>query len=206
MIEKLTWFRKVMAGLGKRIYYWKNRKINLYSFNSMIRNNLKIYGKINNDDYETGLIDWSAQLEELAKNVIIEMINKPIIFGLSMESVLSKRIEDLPFLVGLIFWALLGKDHKDIWPIPYLVMEENGVVKAVVRQNSCIACTEENKLTQKDFGELGMCNVIAVVMKGILQALQDYVGNDYDITKEITKCFMRGDDYGEFIYTLTPRK
>jgi hypothetical protein len=204
-IEKLTWFRRRIAGIGKRIYHWKQKKVNLFSFNSMSRNVIRIYGEINNGDYKQGLLDWSAQLEDVAKNVIIEMINEPILFGLSMDSVSPKDIKDLPFLIGLIFWALLGKDYKDIWPIPYYIKHENGVINFVVRQNSCLHCVAEDVLTQKDIGDLHLCNLTASVMKGIFQALQDYLGTEYHITKEITQCFMKGDEYGEIIFIYTPK-
>ncbi|MFW9872850.1 MAG: hypothetical protein ACFFG0_07095 [Candidatus Thorarchaeota archaeon] len=201
----MNWFRRLLGGFGKRVFRWKAKKISLFAYNSMIRSVLKKYGELNENNYEQGTLDFSSQLEVTGKNIIIEMINKPILFGLSLDTVLSEDITDLPFIVSLALYFAFGKAYKKIWTPPFLVPEENGVLTWVLTQKKCLACAGETKLTQKDLGKTSMCNIIAYVWIGMLRALEDYLNFGYDITVKTTKCFMKDDDYGEFQYTFIPR-
>lgn len=203
-VEKLGWFRKKIAGLGKRIYFRKSKKINLFSVNCMTRHLLKTYAEINNGNYELGLRDFCAQIEEESKNIIAEMIETPILFGISMKSVMSKSPEDLAFISALTLWAVLGKEYQELWSEPKLVIEENGVLKLTMREQICLFCTEERELTQNDLGDANLGDILASIFKGIIQALEEYVGNEYEITARETKCLLRGDTYGEITLWLKP--
>ncbi|MHA1378960.1 MAG: hypothetical protein ACTSRG_11310 [Candidatus Helarchaeota archaeon] len=203
-VEKLGWFRKKLAGLGKRIYFRKSHRINLFSVNSMVRNVVRIYADINNGDYEKAILDFCEQIEEESNNIIAEMIDTPIMLGTSLKTILAKDPDDLPFISTTLFWALLGKDYQDLWDELKVIKEEKGVIKLVMREKSCLLCIEERELTQKDFGNANLGDIISAIFKGIIQALQDYVGNKFDVTAKETKCFLRGDSYGEITVILTP--
>lgn len=204
-VEKLGWFRKKVAGLGKRIYFWKLRKINLYSVNSMVRQLVRLYGDINNGNFAQGIRDFAAQIEDGSKDLISEMVDEPILLGMSMNSVLSKSVDDIAFTSALIFWSILGKDYKEMWSDPELVLEDDGSAVMKLRQKRCLFCAEESNITREMLGETMPGEILASMFKGILQVLQDYVGNEYDVTAKETKCFMRGDPYGEVTVWLKPK-
>ena len=42
-VEKLSWFRKLLIGLGKRIYYRKSDKVNVLGVNLMLREVIRHY-------------------------------------------------------------------------------------------------------------------------------------------------------------------
>lgn len=172
----------------------------------MLRNLIRLYADLNNGDYKEGLNEFCSEIESESKTLISELINKPMVLGKSLNFIISKSIEDIPFLANLMFYAIMGKNSKDIWSKPELFKEENGVYKITLHQKTCILCAEENQLTQEDFKEARLGNIMALLFKGIVQAIIDYVGNPYDVTAEETKCFMLGDSYGETTLWLTPRK
>lgn len=204
-VEKLGWFRKRLAGLGKRIYFQRSHKINLFGINSMVRNVVRIYAKINNGDYEKALLDFCAQVEVESTNIIAEMIDTPIALGTSLKTVLATNPDDLPFIATTLFWALLGSNFQEIWSDIEYEREDDGTIKLTLRENSCLFCIEENELTQADFGSASLGNILAGIFKGILQALMDYIGNAYDVTATETKCFLKGDGYGEITVILKPK-
>ncbi len=204
-VEKLSWFRKRLASLGKRIYFWKSKRINLFSVNSMIRNLIRRYAKINGGNYEKAIQIFCEQIERESENLITEMISTPIMLGVSMKSVISKSVEDLAFFSALMFWAILGKDYKEMWTDPELIPEENGAFRLIMTQKSCLICAEESELQQEDFKSANFGDILSSIFKGIVQALQDYVGNNFEVTAKETKCFMRGDPYGEITLWLRPR-
>ncbi len=172
----------------------------------MVRNILHLYAGINNGDYQQAVHDFATQVEEESKNIISEMIDTPILLGVSMSSVMSKSIEDIIFISTLIFWAIFGKDYKEMWTEPELSMEDDGTVRLTLQQKFCLFCAEESKLTHEHFGIFTPGEVLAAIFKGILQALQDYVGNEYNVIARETKCFVRGDPHGEITILLKPRE
>ncbi|MHA1793958.1 MAG: hypothetical protein ACTSVI_15055 [Promethearchaeota archaeon] len=205
-VEKLGWFKKKVASIGKHIYYWKLKKINLYAVNSMLRNLVHLYGELNDGDYAKGIRELAAQIEMESQNFISEMIDEPILLGVTMSSVMSKSVEDVVFFATLMFWSMLGKDYKEIWAEPTMKTEEDGTVVIVMQQKKCLFCAEESKLTREQLGDFTTGEILASMFKGILQAVQNYVGNDYEVTARETKCFMRGDNMGEITVWFTPRK
>lgn len=205
-VDKLGWFRKTLGSLGKRIYHWKADKMNLFGLNVMIRSLVRIYAELNGGNYEKGLEVFSSQVGDEARNLITEMILDPIAFGMSLNAVMSKDPEDLLYISSILFWSILGKNYKDLWEDFEIIKEDNGVIKMVMRQKVCLLCAEERELTQENFGSLSMGEIFASLLGGIIRALEEYVGNDYEITARETKCLMRGDRYGEVTLWLQPRE
>ncbi|MHA1379660.1 MAG: hypothetical protein ACTSRG_14910 [Candidatus Helarchaeota archaeon] len=171
----------------------------------MIRNLIRRYAKLNNGDFEKAVQLFCEQIEHESEELITEMINEPIILGVSLKSIVSKSIEDLAFFSALMFWAILGKDYKKMWTDPELIKDEDGTYRLVMTQKSCVICAEERELKQEDFKGANFGDILSSIFKGIAQALQDYIGNDFDVTARETKCFMRGDAYGEITLWLKPR-
>jgi hypothetical protein len=60
---------------------------------------------------------------------------------------------------------------------------------------------DPNKLRKNSYGEL-FGQAVAV----LLQMVQDYVGNNYDVTLKETKCMLRGDPHGEYLISLIPKE
>ena len=170
----------------------------------MLRNLVKLYGDVNEGDYEKGIRELALQVEEESKNLIAEMITKPIMLGIPLSSILSKDIEDTVFTSTLMFWALLGKDYKEMWGEPTLFLDDDGSAIMKMEMYKCIFCAGETLESEK-FGGFNTGEIFAAIIRSIVQAIQDYVGNDYEVTAKETKCFMRGDEKGEITVWIKPR-
>ena len=204
-VEELGWFRKQLGALGKRVFHWRIEKISLFSLNVFIRCLMKMYASLNNGDYGKGLDQFCKHVEEESKILIFEMINEPVMLGLTMDTVTSKKPEDLVYIATTLFWAMLGKDYKNLWEQLELTKEENGVYKLILREKICIICTEETHLTQNMIGSRNYGDIFASLLVGILKALEEYVESPYEVTGKETKCMLKGDAHGEITIWLTPK-
>ena len=166
----------------------------------------RTYAEINNGDFEKGLRDFCDQIEIESNYLISEMIETPILLGLSLKSIIATDPEDLLYIATTIFWAILGKEFQDLWPTIEFTVEKNNSIKLVMQESICMFCVEENELTDEDFGGFNFGEILGSVIRGILQALEDYMGNEYVVTTKETKCFMRGDPYGEITVWLKPKR
>ncbi|NHI94740.1 MAG: hypothetical protein EAX96_19775 [Candidatus Lokiarchaeota archaeon] len=203
-VKKLGWFRKQLGAAGKRIFHWKIDKISLFSLNVFIRCLMRMYASFNDGDYEKGLNAFCKHVEEEARNLIFDIINEPILFGITMDSIISKEPEDIVYIATTLFWAMIGKDYKDLWEQLELVKEDNGAYKLTMREKICIICSEETQLTQDMLGSRNFGDIFASLLVGILQALEEFVGNKYQITGKETKCMLKGDSHGEISIWMTP--
>ena len=203
-VEKLGWFRKQIGSLGKRVFHWRTDKISLFSLNVFIRSLMRMYASLNDGDYGKGLNIFCEHVEEEAKTLVFDMINEPILFGISMDSIMSKDIEDLVYIATTLFWAMIGKDYKDLWEPIEFTKEDNGNYKLTMKEKMCIICAEEYEIKQEMLGPRNFGDIFAALLVGILQALEEYVGAQYKITGKETKCVLRGDTHGEISIWLTP--
>ena len=205
-VEKLSWFRKQLGAMGKRIYNWRIEKISLFSLNVFIRCLMKMYTSLNNGDHGKGLDQFCEHVEEESKVLIFDMINEPIALGLTMDSIISKEPEDLVYIAATLFWSMIGKNYSDLWDDLELTKEENGVIKFVMREKVCMICTEETDLTQEMIGDRNYGDIFTSLLVGILSALEEYVDAPYKVTGKETKCLLKGDPHGEITIWLTPIK
>jgi len=204
-VEKLGWFRKQLGAMGKRIFHWRTEKISLFSLNVFIRCLMRTYASLNDGDFGKGLDAFCEHVREESKNLIFEMINEPVFLGMTMNSVISKDPEDLAYIATTLFWAMLGKDHQNLWEELELTNEENGAYKLTLKEKVCIICAEEHEIKQDMLGSRNFGDVFASLLMGILEALEEYVGGEFNVTGKETKCMLKGDSHGEISIWLTPR-
>ena len=205
-VEKLGWFRKALAAMGKRFYYWRSKKIKLVVINAMVRAILRIYAEQNGGNYEKGLREFTEQVEQESLYLVSRLIERPIALGISLGSLMARDYADFEFLTKLIFWVVLGKGYKDIWEEPIITIEEDGTLNFILREKVCLLCAGEKEITRRDLNDFTLGKALAALFAGVVQALQDYLGNEVRVTGKETKCFMRGDPYGEITITLTPKR
>lgn len=204
-VEKLGWFRKQLGSLGKRIFHWRIDKISLFSLNVFIRCLMRMYASLNEGDFGKGLEVFCKHVREESKNLIFEMINEPVLLGVTMNTIISKEPEDLLYIATTLFWSMLGKDYKNLWEEMELAKEENGIYRLTMKEKICIICAEEHEIKQEMLGSRNFGDIFASLLIGIVEALEEYVGGEYDVTGRETKCMLKGDGHGEISIWLTPR-
>ncbi len=194
---KLNKIRKVLASLGKRIY-WKfmTKKMNLWMLSSMAYGVTKKYEEIFDGDTGLAVDTFTEQFVNGAKSIMYELLG-------TMKMFFSKSLEDLEFLSGVALYVVLGPDWNDFFEEPIYVpgeRTEDGVPQLIMRQKKCVLCTglrpgidlDHTKFKKNTYGEL-----LANALVALLQMIQDYVGNEYNLVVKETKCLLRGDSFNE---------
>ncbi|MFX1452182.1 MAG: hypothetical protein ACFFCM_15200 [Promethearchaeota archaeon] len=204
-VEKLSWFRKRLADIGKRIYYHKTEKLNFYIVNLMVNHIIKAFAEILGD-YEKALDEIENMVKVEAKNILVEIIEKPIFLGKSMKMIISKDINDIAFLASTTFFGLLGKNYKTFFEEPEFSTDSKGVGKLVLRMKKCPICAGVRHVTQEKLGKKTLGGFLAILSGEIVELIQEYVGNPYRIESKETKCFMKGDPYGEIVIMMYPKE
>ena len=202
--DKLNIFRKLLARLGK-IYYWrKPKKVNLWLISSMAFAVTKKYEEIFEGDTGKAVDMFTEHFVSGAKSIMFEMQDR-------VKILYSKSLEDLEFVSAIALYVILGPNWSKFFEQPvYIPAErtESGVAQFRIRWPVCSLCAgilpgkdlDPSKLKNHKYGEL-----LAAALASLLQMVQDYVGNNYDLEIKETKCMLDGDPYGEGIIYFHPR-
>ncbi|MDD1776869.1 MAG: hypothetical protein LUQ65_01790, partial [Candidatus Helarchaeota archaeon] len=142
--------------------------------------------------------------------VTADLVETPILFGISMRSFLSKDLKDIPFIIEFVFYTVLGEKWAYFVSKPeYLPAElsRKKLPQYVIKILHCPFCYSVTK-EKEDSSTLepGVTHGtwFAKLIEGIMQGMFDYTGIKYRVDGEETQCFMNGYDYGELTYTLYP--
>lgn len=171
----------------------------------MVNHIIKAYADIF-EDYEKALETVENLVKGEAKNILTEIMDKPVFLGKSMKMLLSKSLDDVAFMAATTFFGILGKDYKKIFEDPEFSIDPNGIGILTLKMNRCPVCAGVRHVTQDKLGKKTLGGFLAVLCKEIIELIQEYVGNPYTVEAEETKCFMKGDPYGEIIVRIYQKK
>jgi hypothetical protein len=202
--EKLNGFRKLIAGLGKRLYWKMSNKMNLYMLSTMAFGVTKVYEEIFNGDTGLAVDTFTEQFMNGANSIMYELLP-------TMKIFFSKSLEDVEFLSGVAMYVILGPKWQNFFGPPKFVpanRSEERVPKLIITYKCCVLCTglkpgvdiDPAKLRRNSYGEL-----LARALVSLMQLIQDYVGNEYTLEVKETKCRLRGDPYGECLIYFFPK-
>ncbi|NVM52919.1 MAG: hypothetical protein HWN66_04390 [Candidatus Helarchaeota archaeon] len=209
--EKLSGIRKRVAGIGKRLAYRKMKKTSFLLIadlcNVVIDKFSDLYGS------RSAAIKKFAEIcKEESIRVTADIIETPVLFGISLRSFLSRNLTDFRFIIELIYHIVLGSKWPYFLAKPEYIPAEltaDRVNKYLLKILHCPFCYNITK-AKEDIDELepGVTHGtwFAKLLQGIMQGIVDYLGMQYDVNCEETQCLMSGYEYGEMIYTLYPRK
>ncbi|MHA1426873.1 MAG: hypothetical protein ACTSQI_12875 [Candidatus Helarchaeota archaeon] len=168
-VQKLSWFRKLLIGLGKRIYFRKAEKANVLGVNLMLRAIIHQYELILGD-LETALKTFLEQVTIAADEVITNLIHEPIMLGVSMSYALSREIEDGPFTIQALVQGMIGNDYKKVFEYPELELNPDGSGSFIIRSKgaSCILCSGIDDISGEQLSEENYGNILATLFGTIL--------------------------------------
>ena len=203
--DKLGFFRKLLARLGKRLYWAFSKKMNLYMLSSMAFGVTKKYEEIFDGDTGKAVDTFTEQFKSGASSIMYELLPRMKIF-------FSKSLEDQVFFSDVAMYVIMGSKWKKFMGKPiFLPAEESdeGVPELRLSFLQCVLCTglqpgvdiDDAKLKKNSYGELLMQALVA-----LMQMIQDYVGNEYKLVVKETKCQLRGDPYGEGVVYFYPKE
>ena len=200
--KKIGWFRKQLGKIGKRYLRKKYKKMDLYVLSLMELEVMKKYSDLLGNQ-KSGLEELNRQFIQGANDIFFNLMNYIKIF-------FSKSLEDILYIYDVAMYIILGNDYKEFFGKPRLFKAEeteDGIPKIVTRINKCVMCAsvEEGDIQLQELGDKGFGEILGNAITALVQLVQDYVENDYSIVLKETKCFLRGDKYGEFTMYFYPR-
>jgi hypothetical protein len=202
--EKLGFFRKLAARIGKRAYWRFSKKMNLWMLSSIAFAVTKKYEEIFDGDTGHAVDTFTEQFVNGASSIMYELLPR-------MKMFFSRSLEDLEFLADVALYVIMGPKWKKFFGKPQFVSAdeaEDGVPKLIMRYVRCVLCTglipgvdiDHTKLKRNSYGEL-----LARALVALMQMIQDYVGNEYRLDVKETKCRLRGDTWGEGVVYFYPK-
>ena len=197
-VKKLSWFRKLIIGLGKRLYFRKSEKVNVLGMGLMLRELLRNYQEFLGS-LEDALAEFESEVQVQATEVITNLLYEPIMMGVSMSYTLSQDLKDGPFTTQAMIYGIIGKNYKKVFSYPQMILYEDGSGEAIVRMKQCIMCASITDVTKEDLGTQNYGNCVATLFGTAINEGWKYLGLPYEVVEaKETMCFLRGDPYGEF--------
>jgi hypothetical protein len=123
----------------------------------------------------------------------------------------SKDLKDLEFLAQTALYVILGPKWDTFLAEPTFIpaeKTEEGIARLRIKIPVCALCTgirpgidlDSTKLRKHTYGEL-----LAAALASLLQSVQDYVGNEYNLEIKENKCMLLGDSEGEATVFFYPK-
>lgn len=199
-------FKDVLGGLGKRFVRRTEKKMNTLFLSIIILEYTRVLVEYLFDgNLEAALEDFYDTGRITGKGITDDHLD-------TARYILSKSLEETPRMAKIFWYIAMGEDvpNRNIRFVPK-GKEGNEYDMLTWTFDKCIFCamsTEEkdimiNKETMGNQTWGGQC---AGIFESIMQAVQDYMGNNYEIKVKETKCIMRGDSKNEYEMFFIPRE
>ena len=207
-VQKLSFFRKLLISLGKRMYYRKSDKVNVLGVNLMLREVIRHYAEVMGGNLPEALNKFQEQVAVTADEVITNLIHEPIMAGVSMSYALSREIKDGPFTIQSLIYGMIGSDYKKTFEPVWLELNEDGSGRFVIRTKgkACILCSSVRDISGSDLGDANYGNILATLFGTIIREAWAYIESPYTfIEANETQCVLRGDPCGEITIYFKPK-
>ncbi len=199
--EKTGLREKLLAALGKRLMFWKAKKVSQLLVNLSYREFIRL------------MVEMHGSLAEALNALFNLAVNTgPDFLGEWIESaspIFSRHVGDHALWIKSGYYGFTG-DH--IKHIEYIPPEKEGDPHRVVWQiDKCFLCAGmETDLTfqarKEDLQEHGWGAAIAGIFTATTNMINEYAGIEFEGRVHETKCLLRGDPYGEFVAEFYPKK
>jgi len=200
-------FRKMVGGLGKRVYNWRETKESMNFLSFMYETILEEYAGIFNGDYEKAMDTLINLVAPMSAEVVSKLLFEIKVLGVPFKSLITKDINDLPYIVETTLYAVFGSWSKKVFKKPVLIpaSESDQQVNTIyIELTQCPFCCntiiEPEELGAHKYGKL-----LTLTIEQMVQAVEDYAGNDYKVVARELKCFLNDDFKGEIYLWLYPR-
>jgi hypothetical protein len=197
--DKVGLRERLLASLGKRLMYWKARKVTKLLANLSYREIIRLLVEVHGD-----LKSALNAVFELAVSAGPDFLNEWI-EGASV--IFSRHVGDHALWIKSGYYSFVG-DH--ISYIEYFPPEKEGEPHRVVwRLDKCFLCAGMDKdetfpINKADLGEHGWGTIIAGIFQATTRMINEYAGIEFTSKVKETKCLLRGDPYGEFVAEFYP--
>jgi len=204
---KLSRFKKILGGLGKRIYHWRETKESMNFLSYMYETIIQEYADIFDGDYENSIETLIEMVRPMTEELVSKLLTEVKVLGVPFSSFLTQNVDDLPYILETILYAIFGSWAKEVYKKPVLIPaaeSKSQVDEIIIQAMRCPFCC--NTMIQPD--QLGMQRYgrfTCLTLEQCLQQVEDFVGNDCEVIGRETQCFLQGDSIGEFRFWIYPR-
>ena len=199
-------FKDVLGNLGKRFVRHTEKKMNTFFLSIIILEYTRLLVEFLYDgNLEAALEDFYETGKNTGKGVIDEHLD-------AARYILSKSLDETPRMAKIFWYIAMGEDvpNRNIRFVPKGA-EENEYDMLTWTFERCVFCaasTEEKDMiiNKETMGNQTWGSQCAGIFESIMQSVQDYVGNNYEIKIKETKCIMKGDPENEYKMFFIPRE
>ncbi|NVM52736.1 MAG: hypothetical protein HWN66_03450 [Candidatus Helarchaeota archaeon] len=199
-------FKNILGELGKRFVRRTQQKMNTLFLSIIILEYTRILVEFLYDgNLEAALEDFYDTGKNTGKSITDRHLN-------AARHILSKSLEDSPRMARIFWYIAMGEDvpKRKIRFVPKGT-EGNEFDILTWTFDRCIFCaasTEEKDIliNKETMGNQSWGAQVSGIFEALMQAVQDYVGNNYKIKVKETKCIMKGDASNEFTMWFIPRE
>jgi len=205
--SKLSRFKKMLGGLGKRIYHWRETKESMNFLSYMYETIIQEYADIFDDDYEKSIDTLIEMVRPMTEELVSKLLTEVKVLGVPFSSFLSQNVNDLPFIIETVLFAIFGSWSKSVYKKPILIPaaeSKSHVDEIIIQAKQCPFCCNTMILPEK-LGMQRYGKFTCLTFEQCIQQVEDYTGNDCEVVGRETQCFLQGDPIGEFRFWLYPR-
>jgi hypothetical protein len=203
---KLSRFKRLLGGLGKRIYNWRETKEPMNFLSYMYETIIEEYADIFNGDYEKSIEFLIELVRPMTEELIAKLLTEVKVLGVPFSDFLTQNVNDLPYIVETVLYAIFGSWARNVYEKPILVpaaRSEQHVDEIVVRYNKCPFCCNTTIPPEK-MGKERYGKFTCLTFEQCIQLAQDYVGKEVTVVGRETRCFHQGDTIGEMRFWIYP--
>lgn len=204
---KLSRFKRLIGGLGKRIYNWRETKESMNFLSYMYETIIQEYADIFNGDYGKAIDFLIEIVRPMTEELISKLLTEVKVLGVPFSDFLTQNVNDLPYIVETVLYAIFGSWSKNVYEKPILIpaaQSEQHVDEIVIRYNKCSFCCNTmippEKLGKQRYGKF-----TCLTFEQCIQLAQDYAKREVKVIGRETKCFHQGDQTGEMCFWLYPK-
>lgn len=204
--SKLSRFKKLLGGLGKRIYNWRETKESMNFLSYMYETIIEEYADIFHGDYEKAIDTLIELVRPMTEELISKLLTEVKILGVPFSSFLTQNVNDLPYIVETVLYAIFGSWAPNVYEKPFLIpaaKSDQHVDEIVIRYTKCPFCCNTTippeKLGKQRYGKF-----TCLTFEQCIQLTQDYTSKACTVVGRETRCFLQGDTIGEMRFWIYP--
>ncbi|HUX99816.1 MAG TPA: hypothetical protein VMV49_09700 [Candidatus Deferrimicrobium sp.] len=200
-------FKKLLGGLGKRLYNWKETKESMNFLSFMYETILEEYAGIFNGDYETAMDTLIDLVRPMSEEVVSKLLTEVKVLGIPFKTFITQNAGDLPYIISTTLYAVFGAWSEKVFNKPVLIPASESAQRVdtiIITLNMCPFCCN-TIIPKQALGTHNYGKLLTLTIEQMVQTMEDYAGNDYMVVARELKCFLNGDSHGELQVWLYPR-
>ncbi|MFX0209146.1 MAG: hypothetical protein ACFFDT_24395, partial [Candidatus Hodarchaeota archaeon] len=165
------------------------------------------YADICDGDYEKAM----DILTELIRPVSLEILSKLLleikVLGVSFQTLITKDINDLPYLLETMLYAVFGSWAPKVYKKPILIHASDSPLNVdtiVLKLDNCPFCCN-TMIPPEKFGSHRYGKLMCLTIEQVIQLIQDYSGNDCKVVGREIECYLAGASKAELRFWLYPK-